>query len=1172
MEKKILGLDLGSASIGWAVVREGEGDGCPQIVALGSRIIPLSADDANQFTTGQAISKNADRTRMRTQRKGYDRFQMRRAALQRVLCEWGLMYGDELKALSPQVLWGLRAKAATERVSLPELGRVLFHLNQKRGYKPAKGDLSDNERSKYLKAVNGRYDELQERKQTIGQFMYEALCADPTFRCKDRVYPRRAYIEEFDAIVGCQRRFYPEVLTDERIEMLRNRIIYYQRPLKSCKHLVSLCEFEKRSYRDREGKIVYNGPKVAARTSPLAQVCKIWESINHIRVKNRRGDELYIAPEQKQALFAFMNTHEKLKLQDFYKILGISKADGWSVGQAIGRGLQGNTTRTAIAAALGDASEAERLLRFRVEEVDSNRCDPETGEIVPVISPACEQEPLYRLWHALYSISDPDELAGVLERSFGITDRETIGRLCALDFVKAGYGSLSNRAMRRILPYLQLGMVYSEACEAAGFRHSDSLTAEENRNRALVDRLQPILRGELRQPVVEKILNQMINVVNALMVEYGRFDEIRIELARELKQSREERAATYKAMRENERNNEQLARRILEQDDGTGTLVPTRSRIQKMKLWKESKQFCMYCGKTVNVKEFLLGFDVEVEHIVPRSLLLDDSFSNKVCACRACNREKGNRTAYDYMQSKGDAAFQDYLDRVNRYYEEKSISKSKYEKLLMPGDKIPDGFIDRQLRESQYIARQAQSLLRQVCYQVSATSGSVTDLLRRLWGWDRVLHDLNLERYRKADLIEIREYAHKDSTQREERIIGWSKRLDHRHHAVDALVIACTRQGYIQRINTVNAMKEEDFVPLARQSGESRERMTRLERYLSSQPHLSVAAVAEAVERISVSFKAGKRVAVPGKRYIHRGGKRELVQRDIVVPRGALSEDTVYGRIRRYVRDPKQGKTALRPEYVVKYPLEKIDRKKLADVVDGGVREVLRQRLEAYGDKPKQAYAEPVIGRNGLPIRTVRCRTGLSAVAPVRYNDAGEAIGFVKPGNNHHVAIYTDESGKRYEHVVTFWHAVERKRAGLPIVIERPAEVWDALPIDADERFFEQLPKPTWRFEMSMQQNDMFILGLPDEVYRDALEHGDNVLLNRHLYRVQKLAVNNYAFRFHTETTVDDQYVGPDGVKKKNETLSKSMGKVVIVQSLKTFESWYPHKVRVSLTGKIAEI
>lgn len=1160
--KRVLGLDLGSASIGWAIVEEHSKEVISEasnaskdkIVAIGSRIIPLSTDESTQFSKGQALTKNADRTAKRTQRKGYDRYQLRRALLLEKLSQLGMYNGSTLK-LSKLALWEMRAKAVCEQISLLELGRVLCHINQKRGYRTAKSDLGDKKQGEYVQKVTGRYREIHEQGVTIGQFMYNGLKNDPAFRCKERVYPRDAYMEEFDAIMTCQKLFYPEVLTDDIVAHLRDYIIFHQRPLKSCKHLVGRCELERCDV--KVGNQVRNqGPKVAPRSSPLFQVSKIWESINNLKIKNKVNDELFISIEQKRAIFDFMNTQEKLKATDLKNILGV-KSKEWQFSKAVGAGLQGNTTYYAIANALDGYANRDSLLKFELTTRDGKIVDTETGEITKVIDSSFEKEPLYKLWHALYSISDIDELRSVLRKTFHIEEKSVIEALCKIDFVKAGYSNKSSRAIRKILPYLQDGFQYSEAKSKAGYKDTP-LTSEQNEARELAEKLMPIPKGELRQPVVEKILNQLVNLVNALMSEYGRFDEIRVELARELKQNREERESATKAISKNQRENEAIAKRI---QDEYG-LIATRSRIQKYKMWEESEHICMYCGTTVNVKEFLLGAGIEVEHIVPRSVLFDDSFSNKVCACRKCNKDKDNSTAYDFMKSRGEGALAAYIERVNDLVERKKISNTKRNKLLMKSEDLPKDFVDRQLRESQYIAKKAKEMLQSVCYDVYSTSGSITDFIRHIWGWDEVLHSLNFERYKSAGLTKMVERDINGKKIEVERIADWSKRMDHRHHAIDALTIACTKQGYIQRINNLNSLKEISFQPLNKeqQGEETRQRLTKLERYIRMQPHFSTAEVAEAIDNIAVSFKSGKRAASVGKRYICKGGKRICVQQGIIIPRGALSEESVYGRI----RNSETGKQ----EYVIKYKVGSITLKDVDYVVDKRIREILRERLEQYGGKPEKAFAEPIYDHQGREIRSVRCYTGLNTTIPIRYNDKGESIAFVKPGNNHHVAIYKDENGKLQEHIVTFWHAVERKKYGVPTIITQPAKVWDNITDKMPEAFQEQLPKSaTWQFKFSMQQNEMFILGMDEDLYQDAMQHKDYAQLSKYLYRVQKLATKNYCFRHHLETTVDDKYNGV-----KNELLSKKMGKVIIIQSMDSLKDKNPHKVHISVTGKITEI
>lgn len=468
---------------------------------------------------------------------------------------------------------------------------------------------------------------------------------------------------------------------------------------------------------------------------------------------------------------------------------------------------------------------------------------------------------------------------------------------------------------------------------------------------------------------------------------------------------------------------------------------------------------------------------------------------------------------------------------------------------------IPADFIERQLRESQYIAKKAKEMLQSVCRNVYATSGSITDFIRHIWGWDEVLHTLNFERYRAAGLTEMVECDINGRKVEVERIKDWSKRMDHRHHAVDALTIACTKQGYIQRINNLNSLKDISFKSIdhEEQSIETKQRLTRLERYIQQQPHFATADVERAIEGIAVSFKGGKRAASVGKRYIRKGGKRICVQRDIIIPRGALSEESIYGRI----RNSENGKQ----EYVIKYKVGAITLKDVDYVVDKRIREILRERLEQFGGKADKAFAEPVLDHQGREIKSVRCYTGLSATVPLRYNDKGEADAFVKPANNHHVAIYEDENGKLQEHIVTFWHAVERKKYGVPTIITNPAEVWNNVTDKMPESFLEQLPKSaTWQFKFSMQQNEMFILGINEELYQEAMHNNDYAMLSKYLYRVQKMTKGDYFFRHHLETTVDD-----------NSATAKEMGKMKRL-SLKSLIENNPHKVHISITGKISEI
>jgi len=1016
-----------------------------------------------------------------------------------------------------------------------------------------------------------------EKGQTIGQHFAEELRANKqtasrgvyyTYRIKEQVYPREAYIEEYDRIMKEQRTFYPELLTDALIGRIRDRIIFYQRPLKSCKQLVSTCEFEKkervvqvkRINKDGVEELVERtitiGPKVAPKSSPIFQVCKVWESIQNIRLYYPDGTERKLEQEEKQKLFDYLQKNDKLSLTALRKVLKIKPKDKLWCDKLLDKGIAGNTTTAILRKALKGYEQYEGLLRFDLTIRDGHKAD-EDGVIRPIVDESYQNEPLYKLWHILYSIEDRKEMRRALVGQLGIKEEDLddglMDALYKIDFVKQGYGNKSAKFICKLLPHLQEGKMYSEAAEAAGVRHSDSMTAQERDERSLLEEIPLLQKNALRQPVVEKILNQMINLVNALKREYGEIDEVRVELARELKMSREEREETTKSNNAREKKNKDIAERIKEYKEYNVT--PTKSRIQKYRLWKESDECCIYCGKHFGIEQFLRGEEIEVEHIIPRSILFDDSMSNKACACRSCNQEKGNRFAMEYIQSKGRE--QSYIERVNSLFHDKKISYSKRQRLLMLPKDLPEDFIERHLRLSQYISREAQGILRKGIRLVSASEGSVTAKLRQLWGYDNILRDLNLDRYRSMGETEVVTVEHRDGERTDERIKDWSKRKDHRHHAIDALVVACTRQSYIQRLNRVNAEPDREemdaFIKEQQQkpTHSKGEKLSLLENWLIRQPHFTTGEVMKHAEGILVSLRPGKRTISRGRNIYKRSGKTD-VQRGVLIPRGALSEETIYGVIRVDGED----------KVVCKYPLQSLKLKDVEYIVDKELRDKVRKRIDQRGEK--EAFAEPLYldEAQTQEVRSVRCFTGKdqAKLIPLRYNDESEAVGFVAPGSNHHLALYRDERGNLVESVVTFWQAISRIRYGLPAIVTHPREVMEqALSIpELPEEILGALPESGLRLMEVLRINDMFLIGMKDEEIKAAIEGEDYPTLSRHLYRVQKLTTHDYMFRYHLETTLD----GKDNVGE--------IPKSYRVQSLKIYRELNPRKVKIDLLGRIS--
>src|ERR1700749_2990748 len=252
--KKILGWDIGVSSVGLSFVLEENSQ--KEIKDLAVRIIPEDPNFHGKFFSGNTASKNLGRTTDRGIRRGNQRFKKRRDDLYAVLKEKGIFPSEDLFTLSAIQLYGLRAKAVTDKISLQEFGRILILLNQRRGFLSNRKSNSEEENSTdYKKRIADLESELNGK--TIGQQLFQELdSAKNTIEIllRERTYLRKSYLEEFDRVWEYQKQHHSEVLTGGVNEddnkgtlynIIRNKIIFYQRPLKSQKGLVSNCPFEK---------------------------------------------------------------------------------------------------------------------------------------------------------------------------------------------------------------------------------------------------------------------------------------------------------------------------------------------------------------------------------------------------------------------------------------------------------------------------------------------------------------------------------------------------------------------------------------------------------------------------------------------------------------------------------------------------------------------------------------------------------------------------------------------------------------------------------------------------------------------------------------------------------------------------------------------------------------
>lgn len=1143
----------------------------------------------------------------------------------------------------------LRNDALTKQLSLELIAIVLQEIN---------GQIYNS--SGYLGAISDRSKELYFNNQTVGQYLYEQLKENPHTRLKNQVFYRQDYLDEFEKIWETQAKFHSE-LTEKLKTEIRDIVIFYQRKLKSQKGLVSFCEFESQE-KIINGHKKTIGLKVAPKSSPLFQEFKIWQVLNNVLVRKKGSKkrvtkessptlfdeekEIFVFDlETKQKLFDELNIKGNLKSAKIIELLGYKSAD-WEMNYSE---LEGNRTNKNLFDAYLKILELEGydedLLKLQgKDDIDVSELKAPVSEIKDMVKRIFEvlninieildfdaeldgkdfeKQASYQLWHLLYSYQEDDSKTGndtlfrLLEEKFGFKKEHS--QILANVAFSDDYGNLSTKAMRKIYPHIK-ELSYDKACLQAGYRHSaSSLTKEEIATRPLKNQLELLKKNSLRNPVVEKILNQLVNVINTIIetnskkdeegniTEYFKFDEIRVELSRDLKKNAEERREMTTNINASKIAHEKIFK-LLQNEFHIKN--PTRNDIIRYRLYEELKNngYKDLYSNTYIPREILFSKHIDIDHLIPQSKMFDDSFSNKSVVFRKDNLEKGNRTTFDYISEKyGEIGVEEFKARIEMLFEqgkknkEEGISKAKYQKLLKQESEIGDGFIDRDLRDSQYIAKKARNLLYEICRVVTPTTGSVTARLREDWDLINIIQELNFEKFKALGLIE--KVEKKDGSFKE-RIVDWSKRNDHRHHAMDALTVAFTKHSHIQFLNFLNARKNENHKEHNAIIGiEGKETTWRYDDEGNKKrvfnlpiPNFREQAK-EHLENVLVSHKAKNKVVTKNiNKTKSKNGEKTKVE---LTPRGQLHKETVYGKYQYYVNkeekvtakfdeetikkvanpvykklllerlsengnDPKKafaGKNVLseNPIYlndekteilheIVKltwleegYSVRKDitpenfkDVKIIEKILDEGVKRILLNRLEEFGNDPKKAFSD--LDKNpiwlneekGISIKRVTI-SGVKNAEFLHYkkdhlgneildeNGKKIPVDFVSTGNNHHVAIYRDEKGNLQDRVVSLFDAVQLVNSGESII---------------NTNYNQGLG---WQFLFTMKQNEYFIFpnentGFnPKEI--DLLDPKNKKEISPNLFRMQKLskveygnsAVREYVFRHHLETIVEEK-------------------------------------------------
>lgn len=1139
----------------------------------------------------------------------------------------------------------LRVKALSEKLNLEQFVIVLQQIS-----------IQLNNSSGYLGAISDRSKELYFNQLTVGQYLMNQLAKNPHYSFRNKVFYRQDYIDEFERIWETQAKYH-NVLTPELKSEIRDVVIFYQRRLKSQKGLISFCEFE-----SREIEFVVNGKtirkttglRVSPKSSPIFQEFKIWQNLNNTKVIDKKTSaSRFLDQDEMNTLARELFIKKELSSSEALKILFKNHKDL----ELNFRKIEGNRTISEFFNAFLKIIELSGHGEHDFSKMNADK----TIELVQEVFSALgyktdilqfdalikgsdiERQPLFKLWHLIYSYEGDKSKTGnesLVEKIRVLTGfPKEYAAIVANISLQDDYGSLSTKAIRKILPHLKEGFAYGgrkerpeelSACEYAGYRHSaSSLTKEELNNKNYKNHLENLPKNSLRNPVVEKILNQLVNVVNGVTEAYGKPDEIRLEMARELKKSAEERADMTTAINKTTAEHEQI-RQILKKDFGLNHV--SRNDIIRYKLYKELEQngYKTLYSNTYISPQTLFSGDFEIEHIIPQSRLFDDSFSNKTLETHETNHPKtgkGNRTAYDYIKEKygetgNEKSLDNYLYRIENLCNKGVISRTKYNKLKMKGNDIPEDFIARDLRDSQYIAREAKGMLEKIAKEVITTTGSITDRLREDWQLVDVMQELNWEKYDKLGLTEIIEGR---EGQRIKRIKDWTKRNDHRHHAMDALTIAFTKRSHIQYLNNLNARSDKNGIIYGIETKE----LFRDDRgKLRFKPPMPInefrASAKEHLDKTLVSIKAKNKVVTKNINITKKNnGTNKKIQ---LTPRGQLHNETIYGsnkvyttkevkvgasfdesliakvskkkyreallkRLHEFGNDPKkaftgknsltnnpvyvdEAKTIVVPEKLKTVEMETIYtiRKEVGPdlrvdkVLDKKVRQILEERLKEFDNNPKQAFTnldEYPIWLNqqkGIAIKRVTI-TGITNAQALR--DKKDKDGnLLLNENGKTIPVDFVNTGNNH-HVAVYRDAEGNLQENVVSFFEATTRASLGLPI-VDKEYRKG---DGWVFLFSMKQNEYFVFPNEKTGFNpkdiDLLNEANYHLISPNLFRVQKISTKNYVFNHHLET----QAVSGDVLKSKKQLSGITY---YFIQSLPPIKDII--KVRINHIGQIVAI
>lgn len=1046
MEKRrVLGLDLGTNSLGWCLIEEDLQQTPMAVVALGSRIFPMALEDKTP------VPKNHARRRARLARRRNQRLARRKARMRNYLISLGFLPQELATTDQPEILWNemgrlenqgasdvylLRKKALTQPLSLQALSKIWMNFAARRGFQSARktrlGNLLEDPRAaEYLaslEAENPLEAEDAEEREAMAEIGFLKQCmaeakapslgaflADlpPKARRRGWRTDRNMYQREFSLIWQAQAPHHPALTPDVRTALYQ--IIFNQRPIRLDAGLRGDCSLEKNSKR-------------AAKAWLQSQRFRYWIDIHNLAwIDPVTFEKVGLTPEQKHRLAQELEMRKTMSWGAIRKLLNPKSHLKFNLEEAKtkAKGLKGNTT----------ACELRRLMPDwdTLSETQQNQL--------------------------LTDLITIDSKKGLFNRLIDHWQLEThlAFKLCIDLQLEPGYLQYSRKAIKKIVPHLQQfptdrPWTLDKAVAKAGYQQWDQ---GEKGNRPLLEPLKPI-----PNPIVNRSMHQLRKVVNAVIKTHGKPDVIRLEMARDLKISRKQKEQINKTRKRNEALHKEAEAayetyRARHPDRG---LSPQLSHTYQLKyrLWKEQNKVCVYQNKKIGMYQ-LFDHATEIDHIIPYSRCMDNSFTNKVVCFREANQAKSNQTPAEWLQHQPDRYEQ--VKQAVRH-----LPHAKRKRFFLQDSALERTWLNSQLNDTRYVSRQAKSYLEQLGCEVSVTKGHTTAMLRGAWGLNNLL---------SPD------------------ISGEKNREDHRHHAVDACVIALTTRRLYQKLC--------DNVRFYEASSQQTK-----------------------AEALPLRKLFPKNTYMPDLRQLLKEKLQAMVVSHATMRKlsGALHEQTAYG-----LGIGEKDQTTV----VYRIPLdESFKIAKAKKVVDATLAKALETHLAGGG-------GHPFVWQKGVSSDTVRHLrvTYSKTFNPDAYlkvsNASGLAMRYHVKGNNHHVEVLRHLPSKKVVCVFRTAHEVAlRVHRGIDAAAYRAD--WRKALTEAKARPVVKLPMiqkdhgPDYEFLMALHSNDTVRVWVDDVWHYYRVQNldatGDRLVLRHHC--AATLSHNHQKIRKSIRRLVED--------------------------------------------------